>query len=337
LPDIQILVEVFFLILKTMFTTEEIEQFHRDGNIVVRGVFKGRELEALQEASKKVMEEGIAGEDEYHMYKDKPDGSKTYFRSELMWDRDPIFKAAAVHPELLTCYGQLLGHFFIPIVDSFVCKIPRGDVPIPWHQDPPYGVKKPGSVSVERKETYGMPNIDADIYLDRSTIENGCLWVIPEHHLVGHVEVESYSEDELFNKLGAIPIELEPGDVNFHCISAPHGSLGNKTDDLRRTFYIHYMNEEIYNLYAGIDSPSYRRLKSRGLFTENGIAFVHQMVDARKELGLGDLDDSDIEMTNEGFEFIGEPKTPPRYWEKLIGEMSKEEMEQKRKLQSVVV
>ena len=61
------------------------------------------------------------------------------------------------------------------------------------------------------------------------------------------------------------------------------------------------------------------------------------MVDARKELGLGDLDDSDIEMTNEGFEFIGEPKTPPRYWEKLIGEMSKEEMEQKRKLQSVVV
>jgi phytanoyl-CoA hydroxylase len=320
-----------------MFTTEEIEQFHRDGNIVVRGVFKGRELEALQEASKKVMEEGIAGEDEYHMYKDKPDGSKTYFRSELMWDRDPIFKAAAVHPELLTCYGQLLGHFFIPIVDSFVCKIPRGDVPIPWHQDPPYGVKKPGSVSVERKETYGMPNIDADIYLDRSTIENGCLWVIPEHHLVGHVEVESYSEDELFNKLGAIPIELEPGDVNFHCISAPHGSLGNKTDDLRRTFYIHYMNEEIYNLYAGIDSPSYRRLKSRGLFTENGIAFVHQMVDARKELGLGDLDDSDIEMTNEGFEFIGEPKTPPRYWEKLIGEMSKEEMEQKRKLQSGVV
>ena len=320
-----------------MFTTEEIEQFHRDGNIVVRGVFKGRELEALQEASKKVMEEGIAGEDEYHMYKDKPDGSKTYFRSELMWDRDPIFKAAAVHPELLTCYGQLLGHSFIPIVDSFVCKIPRGAVPIPWHQDPPYGVKKPGSVSVERKETYGMANIDADIYLDRSTIENGCLWVIPEHHLVGHVEVESYSEDELFNKLGAIPIELEPGDVNFHCISAPHGSLGNKTDDLRRTFYIHYMNEEIYNLYAGIDSPSYRRLKSRGLFTENGIAFVHQMVDARKELGLGDLDDSDIEMTNEGFEFIGEPKTPPRYWEKLIGEMSKEEMEQKRKLQSVVV
>ncbi len=36
-----------------MFTIEEIEQFHRDGNIVARGVFKGQELAALQEASKK--------------------------------------------------------------------------------------------------------------------------------------------------------------------------------------------------------------------------------------------------------------------------------------------
>lgn len=321
-----------------MFTTEEIEQFHRDGNIVARGVFKGQELEALQEASKKVMEEGIAGEGEYHMYKEKPDGANTYFRSEMMWDRDPIFKAATVHPELLTRYGQLLGHSFIPFVDSFVCKIPRGDVSIPWHQDPPYGVKKPGSVSAERKETYGMPNIDADIYLDASTIENGCLWVIPEHHLVGHVEVERYSEEKLFNNLGAIPIELEPGDVNFHCLSAPHGSTGNKTNDLRRTFYIHYMNEEIYKtLYAGINTAGYRRLESRGLYTEKGIAFAHQMVEVRKELRLGGFDDSDIKMTNEGFEYTGEPKTPPRYWDKLKGEMSEDEMEQKRRLQSVVV
>ena len=42
-------------------------------------------------------------------------------------------------------------------------------------------------------------------------------------------------------------------------------------------------------------------------------------------------------MSNEGFEYTGEPKTPPRYCDKLKGEMSEDEMEQKRSLQSVVV
>ncbi len=130
------------------------------------------------------MEEGIAGAGGHHLYQDNPDGSKTYFRSEMMWDRDPVFKAVTVNPQLLSCHGQLSGHSFIPYGDSVVCKLPQGDVPVSWHQDPPYGARKPGSISDGRPETYGIPNIDADIYLDRATVDNGCLWVIPGHDLV---------------------------------------------------------------------------------------------------------------------------------------------------------
>ena len=98
------------------------------------------------------------------------------------------------------------------------------------------------------------------------------------------------------------------------------------------------MNEEVYNnLYSNYNSVISEVRNSRGLYTGKGIAYAHQMVDVRKELEWGGLDDCDIGMTNEGFEFIGEPKTPPRYWEKLIGDMSEAEMDQKRSLQSMVV
>ncbi|MBV7332505.1 phytanoyl-CoA dioxygenase family protein [Chloroflexi bacterium TSY] len=222
-----------------MFTQAQIDQFHRDGFIVAKALIQGEELATLQKAADRVMAEGIAGKDEVdHRYRPNPDGSRTYFRSEKMWDRDPIFQAVTVNPALLTHYGQLIGHPFMPIVDSFVCKIPQGDVPVSWHQDPPFG-------DPDWPDTHPIPNIDADIYLDRATIENGCVWAIPEHHLVGHVQVEHYSEDELFSNLGAVPIELGPGDVSFHCLSAPHGSARNRTNDLRRTFYVHYMNQEV--------------------------------------------------------------------------------------------
>ena len=85
-----------------MFTQAQIDQFHRDGIIVAKGVIQGEELAALRRAADRVMEEGMAGIDEAdHRYRPNPDGTRTYFRSEKMWGRDPIFQAVTVNPSLL--------------------------------------------------------------------------------------------------------------------------------------------------------------------------------------------------------------------------------------------
>ena len=309
-----------------MFTQAEIDQFHRDGFIVAKGVVQGEELAALRKAADRVMEEGMAGIDEEgHRYRPNPDGSRTYFRSEFMWDRDPVFEAVTANPSLLAHYGQLVGHPFMPIVDSFVCKIPEGDVPVHWHQDPPFG-------DPEWPDTHPIPNIDADIYLDHSTIENGCVWAIPGHHLVGHVEVENYSEEMLFDELGAVPIELGPGDVSFHCLSAPHGSAGNRTPDLRRTFYVHYMNREVQEQSYGHLGYVQQLEKERGLFDDRALAAAQKMIDTRKELGYDGLEGSGVRLMDEGFEFTGEPRTPPRHWGTLIAAMSEDEIKRKKSL-----
>lgn len=315
-----------------MLNRAAIEQFHRNGFLIVKGVFKGRELELLQEATQHVIDDGVSGSgDEYHRYYEKPDGTKTYCRSEMMFERDPIFQAVTVKPVVLEMFGQLLGHPFVPMSDAFVCKLPNGNVPVPWHQDPPYEQKR-------WDVTFGVPNIDLDIYLDHSTIENGCVWAIPGHHLVGHVELEKYSEDELFRDFGAVPIEIEPGDINFHSLSVPHGSRGNKTDTLRRTFYVHYVNEAVFeNCYRQYEWVQSLWIDNRGEIFENVEEKMIRMINARKSLGFTDLHSPNIRLTAKGFEYTGEPGTEPFYWEKLIKALPREEIERRKNLDPVRV
>jgi len=307
-----------------MLSQEQIDQFHRDGFLIIPGVFQGEELERLRAAADAVQAEGDAGQGDGHQHREI-DGVKRYYRSEQMWDRDVVFRAVTVKPDLLEAIGQCIGHEFLPVNDSFVCKLPRYNVPVPWHQDIPYGQLENAPV-----DTFGVPNFDTDIYLDDSTVENGCVWGIPQHHLVGEIKpVKTMSQEELFNHPLAVPLEVKAGDVIFHCLSAPHGSIGNKTDTMRRIFYVHYMNRAVVeNCY-----PYW--LGKKRCFSPEAFELVDQMIADRRAMGWGGLEGAQIEITDEGFLFTGQPTTPRNYWDKLITDMPSEEMVAKRNLEAV--
>ena len=310
-----------------MLSQEQVDTFHMDGFLVLRGFFAGEELRLLQEESKKVENQGIelsqtlSIDEQKHQSVDdhvfrKVDGEMRYFRSEKMWDRHPIFKAVTVKPELLQAIGQCTGAPFAPGNDSFVCKTPRSMVPIPWHQDPPYW-------DPSRELTFETPNFDVDIYLQRSTIENGCVYGIPGHHLVGHVDMKEKTEDELFNDHGAVPIEMQPGDVLFHCLSAPHGSRGNPTGDTRSIFYVHYASKDV----SEDGYPGWGDYKHK----VNGMA---EMSKIRESMGfnVAQSEDHELQFSDRGVEYLGKINTPPKYWGTLISEMSEREIEQKKSL-----
>ena len=304
-----------------MLTAQQIAQFHRDGFLIIRNVFSGGELDVLRAAADRVEAEGVAGLCIQHLYREVA-GKRTYWRSEKMWDRDPIFQAVTVKPALLEAIGQCTGHPFLPINDSFVCKSPFSNVPVEWHQDPPYRISQNPS-----KETLAAPNFDTDIYLDDSTIENGCVWGIPAHHLVGHVDMAKLSQEELFSDFGAVPLECKPGDVVFHCLSAPHGSIGNLTPGKRRILYVHYMSRPVLE-------QSYTRWinDKKGFKDGAGIAYAKQMLEMRKNLGLEDLESAHLKWSQDGIEFVGQPSTPPLYWGTLAAQMSAAEIAAKKSL-----
>lgn len=218
-----------------MLSAAEVDRFHREGFLIQRQLVTGGELARLQEVTAAIIADGIARRGERHLYHERADGSSVYWRSEDLWQRDACFRALAVHPTLLLHVGQCIGGPFFPWNDSLVVKTPGGEG-IGWHQDPPYG-------DVVRTSTHPMPNFTCDVYLDHSTPENGCLWAIPGHHLVGHVRLEDSSEEDHFTRQGAVPVRMQPGDVLFHALSTPHGSRPNRHGPIRRTVYFHYLTQ----------------------------------------------------------------------------------------------
>ena len=88
-----------------MLVQEQIDRFHRDGFLVIPQLFSGKELELLRQAAQRVQQEGRARLGSGHLYHTHEDGTQTYFRSERMWDRDSIFRAVTVNPDLLSAVG----------------------------------------------------------------------------------------------------------------------------------------------------------------------------------------------------------------------------------------
>ncbi len=301
-----------------MLTQSQIDAFHRDGFLIMPGVIRGRELAALQEASARVVAQGIARQGEDHSYVPVGD-QEVYWRSERLWDRDATFRAVTLNPELCENIGQCVGHDFFPWNDSLVVKTPGGG-PVTWHQDPPYGF------GGGRSETYVVPNFTTDLYLDDSTEENGCVWAIPGHHLVGSIDLASKSQDELFAHPAAVPVRMKAGDVLFHALSTPHGSRANPpAARMRRTFYIHYISQEAH------DQAGYRPW-SKMWWGEEKRAQMACFAADRAALGWSPAYGPHIRESEEGLRFTGAVTTPRRHWGDLLARIPQARREEMKAL-----
>src|SRR5260370_8077801 len=97
-----------------MLTQEHIDFFHTNGYLIMRGLIGDRELALLREQADHVIAQGLAGQGEDHLYRSSAEGRKTYWRSEEMWKRDPIFLPVTATPHLLQNIGQSLVQAFFP-------------------------------------------------------------------------------------------------------------------------------------------------------------------------------------------------------------------------------
>lgn len=308
----------------SMLTQEQIDFFHTNGFLIMRGLIAGEELARLRAAGNEVVAEGEARQGTHHLYHTYPDGREVYRRSERMWARDDVFQAVTVHPDLLENIGQCIGQAFYPWNDSLVVKVPDAGAPVPWHQDPPYG--RP-----ERAATYPVPNFTTDIYLDHSGPDNGCVYAIPGHHLVGHVSLNDKDAEKLFTEYGALPLEMEPGDVLFHCLSVPHGSRASRSPIQRSTFYVHYLADEVY--WDGYSAEPWAKEKPG--WNPGKRAQIEEMIARRAAFGWeSPLNRETLIFDAEGgFTFVGQPTTPLRHWEALAAVLSPEQFAAMKRLE----
>jgi len=215
------------------FTKTEVEQYHRDGFIVEKGLLSEAELVplrcAVDEVLAEVRQEAIAaGKDPEGLF-----ASGVYVGLSL---RREIFRQIARHPRLLDNLEALIGKDIGFLSDKVAFKGKGVTFNSPWHQDWSYWG--------------GSNKLSVWVALDRATPENGCLQVLPGSHLKP-IEHDHVSSAQGFgNRLDlaqrgldmskVVTVPAEPGDAIYFHDLALHASLPNRTGEERRALIITY-------------------------------------------------------------------------------------------------
>ena len=146
---------------------------------------------------------------------------------------------------------------------------------------------------------------------------------------MGHIDLEDKEDEELFSNYGAVPLEMEPGDVLFHSLSTPHGSRANLSDSTRRIFYIHYLAEEVYE--DGYSRESWASEKPG--WTPKRREQLEEMRAIRGALDLEAEENINLRFTDEGVAFTGAPATPRRHWGELANQIPARERAAMKRLE----
>jgi hypothetical protein len=120
------------------------------------------------------------------------------------------------------------------------CKPASEGYETPWHQDGHYWPIRP------------LANCTVWVALEESTLENGCLRVIPRSHRAKllHEHLHEDREDLTlnqrmaagsFDESQAVDLELQPGQMSLHDVYMIHGATANRSTKRRTGVALRYM------------------------------------------------------------------------------------------------
>ncbi|GAA1649507.1 phytanoyl-CoA dioxygenase family protein [Actinoplanes couchii] len=173
-----------------------------------------------------------------------------HFQHRFAWE-------IATNPRLLDLMEQLLGPDLALTNVRFLCKdgTKHEDAYFAWHQDVAYyGIEPPTAV-------VGW------VALDDSTMEAGCLEVIPGSHRHGVVRHELSAPAgnvlranqvipaELIDEAKAVPIEQQAGTVSFHDAALFHSSRPNRSGRRRCGVQLGFVSPSVSEAEKFVDQP----------------------------------------------------------------------------------
>lgn len=215
-------------------TPAEIAHYHSEGYVVPRFRLPSDEigrmrdaLDALIRANPGVRPEKLVSA---HVEGDNGEGVRG----------DARFLALARDPRIVELVANVLGDDIILWGCHVFCK-PAGDgYETPWHQDGHYWPIRP------------LANCTVWVALEESTVENGCLRVIPRSHRARTLH-DHLHEDRTdltlnqrlaagsFDEAHAVDIELAPGAMSLHDVYMIHGAAPNRSGKRRTGVALRYM------------------------------------------------------------------------------------------------
>ncbi len=165
------------------------------------------------------------------------------------------------HPGILDAVEDVLGPDLLCWGSSFFIKEGKDPGYVSWHQDSTYwGLSRPDVVT-------------AWVAFTPSTVQNGCMRVLPESHgeQLGHED--TYAAQNMLSRgqvvaaevdqSRVVDIELAPGEMSLHHVRLIHGSSPNPSGERRVGFAIRYIPTDLYQVNGERDFAALVRGEDR--------------------------------------------------------------------------
>ncbi len=235
------------------FTTQQIEDYQRNGYVILKGLLNQEEVEHLRNRAK------TDREMDSHSYQ-RDDGTGAKVRLSL-WNHpgNGIYGMIARSHKVVDSVEQLLGDEAYHYHSKMIMKEAKVGGAWAWHQDYGYwyenGVLFPDLCSVF-------------IAVDAATVENGCLQVIKGSHKLGRINHILTGEqagadlervEEIRKRLELVYVELDKGDAVFFHSNLLHRSDRNNSENPRWAMICCY-NAKSNNPYKESHHPRYTPL-----------------------------------------------------------------------------
>jgi hypothetical protein len=239
---------------KGKLTPRQIAAYHRDGFIIARKFFDGREIDLLSRAAR---EDRVLDQRSFT----RDDGTGAKVRLSL-WNHpgDGIYGMFARCRKLVASVEQLLDDEAYHYHSKMIMKDARVGGAWAWHQDYGYwyqnGVLTPNLCSVS-------------IAVDAATKENGCMQVLKGSHHMGRVDhvlsgdqagADMERVREAMKRYELVHCVMKPGDALFFHPNLLHASARNDSDKPRWSMICCY-NARRNDPYKESHHPRYTPLK----------------------------------------------------------------------------
>jgi ectoine hydroxylase-related dioxygenase (phytanoyl-CoA dioxygenase family) len=216
------------------------QQLHTDGYAIVRGFLGADEMAEMRAETDRMYQEGLK---HHATYRDKNllfevlDDPQARRRVVIQahWTAwiSPYLERMRRHPKYLEILGPLLGSDIKQITHQIHWKPPGAKYTYyRYHQDAKFR-----NAAAVRNLLYGTVN--TGLAIDRQTVENGALRLVPRSHLRGYLGLSEdqtimtgQTPDEDLVRVGLDPASivtctLEPGDLLLWTLYTVHGSAPN--------------------------------------------------------------------------------------------------------------
>lgn len=231
-----------------MLRPDQIEFYHTQGYLGIESVFSAAEVSELRRVTDEFVEASrrvTANDDVFDL-----EPTHTPATPRLRRLKDPIrqhaaYRRALQHPKILAIVSQLIGPDLTCNGNKLNMKPADVGSPVEWHQDWAF---------------YPHTNDDllaVGVAMDDSTLENGCLLVLPGTHrgpIVDHHQDGRFIgavTDPGFSDAAAVPITLRAGGISIHHVRLLHGSAPNRSTQPRRLLLFQFCAADAWPLLPG--------------------------------------------------------------------------------------